>query len=61
MTPDQLLAMAEHVHSHWPSATLEKNRVGNLNVYLGDAWVAWLDLATGAVELVDTNDQETPA
>lgn len=53
MTAEELALLGAQVWERWPRATLVKNQVGNLNVYDGDEWVAWLDLRYGTIEEVE--------
>ena len=57
MTMDDLWQMATNARDQWPRAEVVKNQVGNLNVYVGDEWVAWLDLRTGDI---NRQTDETP-
>lgn len=53
MTTREFLHLAALTYERWPDAKLVKNAVGNLAVYVGDEWVAWLNLRTGEIEEVE--------
>ncbi|HEY9413626.1 MAG TPA: hypothetical protein VIQ30_02600 [Pseudonocardia sp.] len=54
LTPQELLAAAQRLVAEVPNASLVKNEVGNLAIIDGDAYIGWVDLRTGEVEILAT-------
>lgn len=52
LTPQELLTAAQQLVAEIPNATLVKNEVGNLAIIDEGAYLGWVDLRTGEVEIV---------
>lgn len=50
ISPEQLSEMAAETLQRWPTATLQKNNVGNLAVEVDGKFVGYLDLRHGGVQ-----------
>lgn len=51
MTPQELLAGAQHIAGRFPHADLVKNQVGNLVAFVDGEAAGWLDLTDGEFSL----------
>lgn len=54
LTPQELLAAAQQLVAEVPNAALVKNEVGNLAIIDEGAYIGWVDLRSGEVEIVAT-------
>lgn len=59
MTPQQLARLALELDQRIPDATLSKNHVGNLAVMSEGAYLGWIDLFQGELNLLN-DETERP-